>query len=64
MAVMTYGPASGLPFGVVGVTGMIVLVIVLVPVTATVLAGFAVNAGVSGETLIVAIVSWPLSATV
>jgi len=53
-----YGPASGFVFG------FIVLVIVMVPVTGRVLAGVAVNAGVIGETVIVAIVSWPLSATI
>src|SRR5207253_10640403 len=58
MAEVMYGPASALVFG------LIVLVSVLVPVTATVLAGVAVNAGVSGDTLTVAIVSWPLSATI
>ena len=37
--------------------------IVIVPVCATVLAGVVVNAGVSGETVTVAIVSWPVSET-
>ena len=58
MAVGRYGPASGFVFG------LIVLVIVIVPVFAVALAGFVVNAGVIAETVIVAIVSWPLSATV
>ena len=58
MAVGTYGPASAFVFG------FVVLVTVIVPVFAVALAGLVVNAGVIGETLIVAIVSWPLSATV
>ena len=43
------------------------MVTVIVPVTATVLAGFAVNNGVvcvAGETLTTAIESWPVSDTV
>jgi len=58
MAVGRYGPASGFVFG------LAVLVTVMVPVFAVALAGFVVNAGVIAETVIVAIVSWPLSATV
>ncbi len=54
----TNGPASG------NVFGLVVLVIVMVPVTPTVLAGVGFNTGVIGETLTVASVSWPLSGTV
>src|SRR5216683_1262519 len=50
----TNGPASG------NVFGLVVLVIVMVPVTPTVLAGVGFNTGVIGETLTVASVSWPL----
>jgi len=58
MADGMYGPASAFVFG------FIVLVTVIVPVFAVAFAGFVVNAGVIAETLIVAIVSWPLSATI
>src|SRR5882757_2760604 len=58
IAVGMYGPASGFVFG------LIVLVTVMVPVFTVALAGAVVNAGVIGETVMVAIVSWPLSATI
>jgi len=69
IAVGTYGPASTLVPAGQGAAKqrVLVFVTVMVPVTATVLAGFAVNNGVAcvaGETAIVAIVSWPVSDTV
>ena len=66
MAVGIHGPASRLDPAGHGVPkqSLAVLVIVIVLVCATVLAGVVVNAGVRGVTLIVAIVSWPVSATV
>jgi len=57
MAVGRYGPASRFVFG------FIVFLTVMVPVFAVAVAGFVVNAGVIGETVSVAIVSWPLSGT-
>jgi hypothetical protein len=61
-----YGPASRLDPAGQGATWQRkrVLVTVMVPVTATVLAGVAVNAGVMAEAVMVAIVSCPVSATV
>jgi len=65
MTVGTHGPASILePAGQgAAAQGLRILVMVMVPVTATVLAGFAVNAGVIAETLRTAIESWPVRET-
>jgi hypothetical protein len=61
-----YGPASRFVPGAQGAARqrVIVLVTVMVPVFAVAVAGVVVNAGLIGETVIVAIVSWPLSGTI
>ena len=69
IAVGIYGPASTLVPAGQGAARqrVLVFVTVMVPVTATVLAGVGFIAGVVpvvGETPIVAIVSWPVSDTV